>query len=243
VTFERPAMRHRPTSVQTYVRVAAVLFLISMVTGYFGELHAPSRIIVWGDAAATARNVTTNGWLLRLGFASYLVEAACDVALSLVFYVLLRPVHKPLALLAAFLGLVSTSLYAVAEIFYFAPLSILGGADYLKTFSPEQLGSLALLSFRMFAVTGGVFMVFYGLAMLVRGYLIYRSGFLPKALGAIVAAAGLGFIAKSLTLVLAPAYSSGLLLAPMFLAGLSLTLWLFVKGVDVERWEAAATQH
>jgi len=230
----------RSTSIQTYARVAGVLFLLSMVGGFFGEFYAPSRLIVSADAAATAKNIIVSNSLFRVGFASYLVEAVCDIALSLIMYVLLRPVQKNLALLAAFFGLVSTAVFAVAELFYFAPSLILGGADYLKSFSPDQLNALALLSLKMYGLGGGIFMVFYGLATGLRGYLIYRSGYLPKTLGVLMALAGLGFITNNFVLVLSPAYASDLLLLPMFLAGLSLTVWMLVKGVDVRKWDAKA---
>ena len=225
-------------SIQTYARVAGVLFLLTMVAGFFGEFYAPSRIIVSGDAAATANNIVAFNPLFRAGFASYLVEAVCDIALSLVMYELLRPVRKDLALLAAFFGLVSTAVFAVAELFYFGASLIVGGADYLKSFSPDQLNALGVLSLKMYGLGGGIFMVFYGLASFLRGYLIYRSGYLPKALGVLLALAGLGFITSNFVLVLSPAYASDFLLLPMFLAGVSLTVWLLVRGVDLRKWEA-----
>jgi hypothetical protein len=230
----------RAVSVQTYARIAGVLFLLSIVAGIFGELYVPSKLIVSGDATATARNITTFDSLYRLGFATYLVEALCDVALALILYVLLRPVQKNLALLAAFFGLISTALYAVAELFYFAASLILGGADYLKTFSPAQLNSLALLSLKLYGFGGGIFMVFYGVACVLRGYLIFQSGYLPRFLGVLLVLAGLGFIMKNFAQVLVPAYASDALLMPMFVAGVSLTVWLLVRGVDVPKWEAKA---
>ena len=84
----------RAASVQTYARIAGVLFLLSIVAGFFGEVYVPAKLIVAGDATATARNITTFNSLFRLGFASYLVEALCDVTLTLILYVLLRPVQK-----------------------------------------------------------------------------------------------------------------------------------------------------
>jgi hypothetical protein len=207
------------TSVQTYARAAGALFLLSMVGGFFGELYIPSRIMVSGDAAATATNIVESNTLFRLGFAAYLVEAACDIALSLILYVLLRPVNKNLALLAAFFGLVSTSVFAVGELFYFAASLPLGSAEYLRTFSPDQLNTLSMLSLRMYGLAAGIFMAFYGIATGLRGYLIYRSGYLPQALGILMMLAGLGFITRNFVLVLAPAYVSNVVLVPMFLAG------------------------
>lgn len=226
--------------VRTYVRIISVLFLVSMVAGFFGEMYAPSRIIVSRDAAATAHNIVNSSSLFRLGFAGYLIEAMCDIALALFMYFLLKPVKKELALLAAFFGLVSTATFAGAQLLYFGSSLILGGADYLKTFSPDQLYTLALLSVKYSSIGSGIFMVFYGTASFIRGYLIYRSDFLPKFLGVLLMLGGLGFIMRNFLLVLAPAYASSYFYAPMFLGGLSLTGWFIFKGVDVAKWEAKA---
>jgi len=237
MSSDRPASH---ASVQTYARIAGVLFLISVVAGGFGELFVPSKLIVSADATATANNVIASKSLFRMGFASYLVEAMCDVALTFILYVLLRPVRKDLALLAAFFRLVSTAVFAVAELFYFAASLILGGADYLKTFSPEQLNTLALLSLKLYGYGGGIFMVFYGVPSILLGYLIFQSGYLPKVLGVLLALGGLGFVTRNFALVLAPAYASSFFLLPMTLAVLSLTAWLLVRGVDVAKWEEKA---
>jgi hypothetical protein len=223
--------------IQRYAKTAGILLLLTIVAGFFGELYVPSKLVS-REAATTAANITAHELLFRSGFAAYLVEACCDIALSLIFYVLLKPVQKHLALLAAFFGLVSTALYGVAELFYFAALPILGGADYLKAFSPDQLNTLALLSLKLYALGGGLFMVTYGVAAVLRGYLIFQSGYLPRALGVLLALAGLGFISKNFTLVLAPAYASDVLLLPMFLTVVALTAWLLIRGVDIQKWEA-----
>ena len=162
-------------SIQKYARVAGILFLLTLVFGFFGEAYAPGKFIAAGDAAATARNIMNSPGLYRLGFASYLIEALCDVALAWIFYVLLRPVNRDLALLSAFFGLVSTAVYAVAELFYFAALIILRNATALAAFSPEQLNALALLSLKISANCGWIFLAFYGVPSVLRGYLIYRS--------------------------------------------------------------------
>jgi len=155
---------------------------------------------------------------------------------------LLRPVRKDISLLAAFFGLVGTAVFAAAELFYLAPALILGGAGDLKAFSPDQLNALALLSLKLFAYGGGMFTVFYGVAWVLRGYLIFRSGYLPRSLGVLMTVGGLAFITRNFLLALAPAYASGsLLLLLMLPGGLSLTLWLLVKGVDVVKWEAKAS--
>ncbi len=229
------------TSPQFYAKTAGVLFLISMLAGGFGEFFVPNELIVSGDAMATANNIRASMSLFRLGFSSYLVEAVCDVSLSLILYLLLRPVRRDVALLAAFFGLVGTATFAFAEFFYFAASLILEGTAYLNTFSPDQLNSLALLWLKLYGYGGEVFMVFYGTASLLRGYLIFQSGYLPKFLGILLALAGAGFVLKNFMLVLAPTLASDILLLPTPLAVLALTLWLFANGVNIAKWEEKAS--
>jgi len=223
--------------VQRYARIAGVLFLLSLAAGGFGEAYVPSRIIVSGDAAATAANIRTFEYLFRLGFAGFLVESLCDIALVLILYALLKPVSKELSLLAAFFGLIGTALFAVSESFYFAPLT-LGGAAYLKTFSPDQLNALTLLSLRFYSYGAAIFTAYYGLSWIIRGYLIFQSGYLPKFLGILMTIGGAGFLVRNFALILAPAYASGALLLLMFPGALMLTAWLIIRGVDVPKWEA-----
>jgi Domain of unknown function (DUF4386) len=224
-------------NVQRYARIAGVLFLISLVAGGFGEAYVPSKLIVSADAAATAANIRNFDFLYRLGFAGFLIESLCDITLALIFYALLKPVNKELSLLAAFFGLIGTALFACAELFYFAPIIIMRGA-YLNTFSPEQLNSLVLLSLKFYGFGGMIFTAYYGMAWIVRAYLIFRSGYLPKFLGVLMAIGGIGFVIRNFLLILAPAYASGALLVLMFPGGLLLTVWLLVRGVDVPKWNA-----
>jgi len=222
-------------SVQTYARIAGVLFLVSLVVGGFGEAYAPSRIVVPGDASATAHNLLASDLLFRLGFLAYLAEAVCDVALTLLLYVLLRPVQANLALLAVFFRLLGTATFAFGELFYFAASLILGGEGYLTTFSPDQRNVLALLSINLYYAAFNLFTIF-GVASILLGYLMARLGYLPRVLGALWVLGGLGFVTNSVVFVLAPASVSSLLLVPNGLAVLSLGLWLLVKGVDVTKW-------
>src|SRR5436309_344088 len=128
-----PGAKFRETSIQTYARIAGVLLLLTIIAGGFGEAYVPSKLLVGSDANATAENFRAFDWLFRVGFAAYLVEAVCDIGLSLVFYVLLKPVHKHLALLAAFFGLVSTAVFAGAELFNFGASRIFAGARDRKS--------------------------------------------------------------------------------------------------------------
>lgn len=226
------------TSVKTYCRVAGILLILTMIGGWYGEMHVPSQMMR-GDAAATAAQLRQNDALFRLGFAAYLVEAFSDLVLAWLFYVLLRPVHRDLALLAAFFGIVSMTLFAVTKMFYFSAPLFLEGRAYLSAFPPAQLEALASLFLSLYGRLSGLFMLFYGTGWIIRGYLTYRSTYLPRFLGVIMVVAGLGFVAKNVTKVLAPAYSADLLLAPMFLLVVAVALWMLLKGVDADEWNRA----
>ena len=217
-----------------------VLVVLSIVAGGFGEGYVPTKIIVKGDAAATANNIASSQSMFRLGFAGYLVEGVCDVTLALLFYFLLRPVRNDLALLAAFFGLVSMITFAFAEFFYFAALRIVESAHELKTFSPAEWNTAALMSLRFYGLAGGLFMLFYGLASILRGFLIYRSRYLPKFVGILLIIAGFGFVTRTVMLVLMPDYASDLLILPMLIAMIALAGWMLTKGIDAEKWEARA---
>src|SRR5438045_5493279 len=169
------------------------MFLISFVAGSFGEFYVPTKLIVAGNAAATLSNILDHETLFRLGFAGYLLEALCDVALALVLYVLLKPVHRNLALLSAFFGLVSTALFAVCEMFFFCAPLLVKNPAFAPSFTSGQLDALVYFFVRAYSLGAGLFMVFYGSASLLRGYLIYRSGYLPRCIGVLFALLGLAF--------------------------------------------------
>ena len=225
------------TSVQTYSRAVGILLVLSMVGGFFGEMYVPS-LMLGEDAATTAAQLRSNDGLFRLGFAAYLVEAVSDVVLAWLFYVILKPVHRELALLSAFFGLVSTTLFAVTKMFYFAAPMFVRGSEYLTAFPSDQLDAFATLFLSLYGVLSGLTMLFYGMPWIIRGYLTYKSDYLPRALGLLMIAAGVGFVGKTITYVLVPAYSSNLLLAPMFFNALALAIWMLVRGVDHDKFAA-----
>ena len=228
-------------SVKTYCRTAGVLLVLSMIGGWFGEVQIPSRFMR-GDAAAAAVQLRLHEDLFRLGFAAYLVEALSDLVLAWLFYVLLKPVHRDLALLSAFFGLVSMSLFAVMKMFYFSAPLLLEAGRYGTGFSPEQHQGLAKLFLSLYGNLSGLFTLIYGSAWILRGYLTFKSGYLPRILGALMIAAGAGFVVNNITKVLAPAYSSPLLLAPMFFNVVVLAIWMLVRGVDPEKWDRATNE-
>jgi len=223
-----------------YARVAGVAMLLSIVFGLLGEMILPDRIVVARDAAATAANIVGHPTLFRLTFAAYLVEGLCDISLCVFFYILLRPVDRNLALLSAFFGIASMVTYAVAQSSFFVAALVLGDTAGMDAFTSDQRNALAYLAIRISGTIAWLFLCLYGIASMIRGYLIARSTYLPKIIGVLFIIGGAGFFLRSATYLLAPKYSSPLLLIPMALAGIPMTAWLLFKGVDPARIRARA---
>lgn len=230
-------------SPQLYARIGGVAYLVIIVAGLMGEMFIRNTIVVPGDAAATAQNLTTSPLLWRIGIAGDLVMHVCDVILMLVFYVLLKPVNRHLALLALLFNLIQTAVLVANKINLLMPLFLLGDAPYLKTLDAHQLQALSYVSIRAHAYGFGVGLIYFGFVCLIAGYLIYRSGFFPRVLGVLMQIAGLCYLVNSFTLIIAPAVANKLypaILLPPFIGELSLCLWLIVKGVNVTKWQEKA---
>ena len=228
---------------KTYARVGGALYLTIIAAGVFAELFVRDRLTVSFDAAATATNIVAHSSLLRLGIAADLLTFVLAIPLTLILYVLLRPVSKDLALLAVMLNLVQDAIGGMNALNTYRPLQLLGGANYLSAFSREQLQAMALLSLKAHSVGFAVALIFFGVYCVVLGYLIYRSGFLPRTLGALLAVTGISYLVISRAVILSPRVSSVVfpLIAPVaFVGELSVALWLTVKGVNVARWQEAS---
>jgi hypothetical protein len=228
------------TSPQVYARSGGVLYLIIILLGIFGEAFVRGRIVVAGDAVATAANIMRMESLWRFGIAAEFISLVCTVALAMIYFVLLRPVSKELNLLATFLRLVSIVIEVVAAMGLVAALFPLGNAGYLKAFTPEQLYVLASLAIKSHSYGFSVSLLFLGCTFLIHGYLIYKSGYLPRVLGILIQVAGVGYLTNGFALILYPAVANQVFLAiiiPVFVGELSLCLWLLVKGVNVQKWQ------
>ena len=219
-------------------RITGAVYLLYFLTAILGEFFLKG-IVVDGDAAATATNILAHPSLFRLGLATGLTATACYIAVTALFYGLFKPVNRSLSLLAAFFSLVGCAILALASLFQLAPLVVLGGSPYLSAFKVEQLRALALMFLELNTQANNICVVFFGFYCLLIGYLIFRSAFLPRILGVLMAFAGLGW----LTFLYPPLanHLSPYNLVLGFLAELLLMLWLLVKGVDVQRWKEQAS--
>jgi hypothetical protein len=218
-------------------RLTGALYLLTIVFAGIGTA-TQERLVIPGDAAATASTILAHASLLRWGMAAYLVEMAGLIAVTALFYDLLKPVNKNVSLLAAFFSLVAIIIKTMSRLFYIAPLFLLGGADYLKALTEPQLQALALVFLNLNALGAGLAMAFFGFSTILSGYLVLRSTFLPHLLGVLGVIAGLGwltFLWLPLGLRLAPYITAFALVAAAAKIG-----WLLVVGVDEEKWKEQA---
>jgi hypothetical protein len=231
------------TSPQLYARIGGVLYLIIIVIGFCSELFVRDKLVVSGDVTATANNIMASESLWRISIAGDLILLVCAVPLTLILYVLLRPVNKHLALLAVLYNIVEFPSEAASKLCLFAALFLSGNADYLKAFEPHQLHALVTISLKLHDYGFGIDLVFFGFACLVYGYLLFRSGYFPRALGVLMAIAGLSYLTNNFTLILAPAYAGTtfVILVLALIGELSFCLWLLVMGVNVQRWKEQAS--
>jgi hypothetical protein len=228
---------------RTLSRIGGVLYLIIIVIGLFGEAGIRERIIVSGDAAATASNISSMEALWRFGIAAECFLLICTVALIPIFYLLLRPVSQALAMTAVFFNLITVAVEANAALDLAAAMFPLGTAAYLKVFAPEQLHAMASIAVRSHSYGFGVALIFFGCECVVLGYLIFKSGYLPKTVGILMQIAGLCYLINSFALLLSPHLANRLfpaILLPAFVGETSLCLWLLVKGVNEEKWRLQA---
>jgi hypothetical protein len=232
----------RSRSPQLYARLGGALYLAIIALGMFGEMFVRGSLVVSGDAAATANNIEASQLLWRMGIAGDLLMQVLDVPVIVVLYLLLKPVSKSLALLATLTNLVQTAVLAANKLNLLVPLFLLENSGYLKELSSAQLDALSYLAIKAHGFGFGIGLIFFGVACLVRGYLIFISGYLPKALGVLMLVAALSYLTNSFALLLAPSFAASIfpaILMPAFIGELALCLWLIVKGVNLERWKQA----
>jgi len=227
------------TSPRRLARITGVFYLLTILTGIFAQGFVSDSLVVDGDAAVTATNILAHRGLFQFGFAVYLIEMACQVAMTALFYELLKPAGRSVSLLAAYLGLAGCAIKTFSRVFFIAPLFVLGGSHYLSVFSTEQLQALALLFLKVNDQGAGIALVFFGFYALLTGFLVIRSTFLPRFLGVLGILGGVGWLS-----FLYPPL--GYRLFPIIgLLGLlgsgAKILWLLVFGVNEERWKAQAS--
>ena len=228
-------------SIQKTARTTGVLILMLVVLAPFSMLYVPSTLIVPGDATTTASNIVANESLFRLAIVSDSIVFLIEIALCALLYVLLKPVSKTLSLVAAFARLAMTVIQGINLLTYFIVLLLLSGAGYLTVLAPDQGQALVLLSLNAHEAVVLIWGVAFALHLLVAGYLVYKSGYLPKIVGGLLIVASLCYFTQSFGNILFP--QSKALFASIGLLSIveiALPLWLLIKGVNVEQWKKRA---
>lgn len=225
------------TSPQLHARIAGILYLVIIIAGFIAETFVRNKLFVSGDANATANNIIHSEFLWNIGITADLIMQICDLPVMIILYYLLKPVSRKLALLNLSFNLIQTAVLVANKLNLLAALFFLGDAEYLKSFTPDQLHTLSYLSIKLHDFGFGVGLIFFGFVCLIEGYLIFKSGYFPKAIGVLMALAGICYLTNSFALILAPQFSSITLLLPCVIAELSLSLWLIFKGVNIPLWK------
>jgi hypothetical protein len=219
-------------SIKKTARMAGVLYLIYFVIHIFADVIGRSKLIVFGDAATTAQNIMASAWQFRIGFVGDLVAAVLFLLTAWALYVLLKPVNKNLALLFLLLNLGGVAIQGSSDLFLIASQLVLNGADYLRVFQADQLQALAMLFLNAYKNGFMLAQIFYGAWLFPLGYLVFKSGFLPKILGIVLMAHCVTWLMTSLLFFLFPGFNAITYVSyPLgFIAEFGLTLWLLIMG-------------
>jgi uncharacterized protein DUF4386 len=221
-------------------RMAGVCQLLEALTATFGQVIVLGKLVVSDSAAATASNILGHERLFWLGFASSLIAVVFHIVYALLFYDLLKPVNRRVSLVALLVLLVASAIQAVTGLLYLAPLLVLQGGSSLSAFTAEQLQALAYSFVRLNAYAFNIHLVFFGLWCVLTGYLIFRSTFLPRILGLLLAIAGLGWLTylyPPLGYYLFFPYITG----ASALGEIPVEFWLMIMAVNAERWKEQAS--
>jgi hypothetical protein len=222
------------TSPSTRGRILAALYLLVIIGGITAQTFIADRLVVRDDAARTAANILANTSLYRLGFTIFMLEMIAQVGVSTLFYDLMKPVNRSVARVALVIGLTGCGIKTMARLFYYAPLILLGGASYLAALQPAQLAALSLAFIKINNQGAAIGVIFFGAEALLRGWLVFKSGFLPRFLGVWSMVSGLGW----LTFLWPPLGSQAFIGVALFaIAGvIAMSGWLFIRGVDDVQW-------
>jgi hypothetical protein len=221
---------------QRTARVAAFVFLIIFILGMSTELFIRPNMFVPGDAASTVKNIAASEGLFRLSLVSDLIRQALLMILPLILYKLLKPVNKTIASLMVIFALVCAPISLLNELNHFAVLLLSSGSGYLPAFKPNQLN--ALVTFFLELRNYGTYIAqFFSFWVVLLGYLVFKSGFLPRFLGILLMVGGLCYTLLAGLFFLFPTFDATIFGVLPFVAESLFYLWLLIKGVNTKVWE------
>ncbi len=223
------------TDERTIGRLAGILYLIVVVMGVFTLVYEPSQVIVTGGPEAAVNNITVHSSLFRASIAAFLIKQVAFLLLPLALYTLLRSVHHTAAILMAVLAVVSVPIALVSVVNKLDAVNLLTSAQRL-TLSPSALQAQVMHALDAYGNGLLVTTLFWGLWLLPFGYLVFRSGFLPKVLGASLILGGLVYVAQVLLAILAPALElPSVMRLPAAVGEIGICLWLLFGSARTRR--------
>lgn len=225
-------------SIQQQARAAGLLYLVLALIAPIGLMYVPGKLIVTGNATATADNIRASEGLFRIGIASELIHQAIGLFLVLALYRLFKPVSETLARQMLILGgLVSVPIMFVNVLNEVAALILVSGANFLSVFERAQLDALAYLFVRLHGEGITVASIFWGLWLFPFGMLVIRSGFIPRVFGVLLMIAGVGYLASSFATLLLPQYAQlvAKVAFPLEVAEVPIIFWLLIWGARTRR--------
>jgi hypothetical protein len=224
-------------------RLPGLLYVLMSIVGFFAMAYVPSKVIVHGNATATANNIMASETLFRLGIAGELIGQAGFIFVALALYDLLKGVSRRHASLMVTLIVVSIPIAFLNELNSIAALVLVRGADFLSVFEKPQRDALAMLFLNLHGHGFGVAEMFWGLWLFPLGLLVYRSRFLPRFLGVWLVFAGVAWVILSLTGLLLPQYQDKVdtYSQPALVGEIVLMLWLLIKGARPPALDAVAS--
>jgi uncharacterized protein DUF4386 len=230
------------SSTKNLGRLAGLLYVLTSIVGFFAMGYVPSKLIVHGNAAATASNISASETLFRLGIAGQLISQAGFIFVALALYGLLKGVNRRHASLMVTLIVVSIPIAFLNELNSIAALALVRGADFLSLFEKPQRDALAMLFLNLHFHGLVVAEIFWGLWLFPLALLVYRSGFLPRFLGVWLALGGFAWVILSLSGVLSPQYYNKVFTysQPAFFGEVALMFWLLIKGATPPALDATA---
>jgi len=219
-------------SIQKTARTAGVLYFVYIVATMFANVSR-TKLIVFGDAIATANNIQASEWLFRFGFVSDVLAGVLFLLAAWALYVLLKSVDQNIALLFLLLNLGGVAVQCLNMLNLFSAVLLLGGAGYLNVFQTDQLQALAMLFLNLYKNGFMIAQFFYGAWLFPLGYLVFKSGFLPKLLGIVLMIECFGWLLYPFQFFLFPSFTVITYFSFVigFIGEFSLTLWLLIKGV------------
>ena len=221
-------------------RFAGFLYLLVAVCGIFNAMVGPESLIVPGDAATTVNNIMASESLFRLSIVSDIIGQTAHIWLVLALYKLLKPVNKNHAVLMVVIGLIGVPIAMLNMLNHFAALLILSGADYLTVFTADQLQALVMFFLDLLDHGFRIAYIPWGLWLFPLGYLVFKSGYIPRILGVLLMIGCFGYLIDFVTLLLFPKFFE--IRSFTFIGELLLPLWFLIKGVNVEQWQKRALE-